>query len=290
MKYEKEKLLENTKKELDKHYLSNLFIYAMGSRTQKEFAELIGISKETANRIVKENYGSPLNKETLKKIAAHSEGRVRLCDLLIACGYKPTYSSPDIRYWREENINSIRNFIKEFLDGTVMITDASMEETYNLLYAVNDSAAFTMSDIKDYDCKEYPECESYRILMVTWENRELKVRLLTYIMLLGYVKRDGRFCTIHAVTEPKSIAMVDRQMKGVFEMANDAMLHDGLNVYDETLYDELTYFDASYDEPVQIELFDTQVAFLKEILSRTEILDTLDQKEKNTAENILKRL
>ena len=96
-----------TKKEFNRHYLANLFVYAMGSRSQKEFAELIGISKETANRIINENYGSPLNKETLKKIARFSENRVRLGELLTACGYKPTCSSSDIRFWREENINTI---------------------------------------------------------------------------------------------------------------------------------------------------------------------------------------
>lgn len=62
---------------------------AIGSRTQKDFAEIAGLSPYNLNRMLNDpesSLSSP-RKSTLQKIADASEGRVSYAQLMKACGY-----------------------------------------------------------------------------------------------------------------------------------------------------------------------------------------------------------
>lgn len=63
---------------------------AIGSRTQKEFAEIAGLSPFNLNRMLNDDSSSLSvpRKSTLKKIADAAEGRVTEAQLLWACGYE----------------------------------------------------------------------------------------------------------------------------------------------------------------------------------------------------------
>lgn len=227
-----------TKRQFDKHYLSKLFSFAMGNRKQKEFADLIGITKETVSRIINENYNSPLRKETLKKIAKHSERRVRLGELMVACGYKDSCEPVEIREWREINIRTIRDFVDEYLNRYPQIVDPELKEVYDLLFSEDDDPSFAYSEVKDCVSEDFSVCDSYCMLTVTWSNEKLDATLTAYVMLLGYVKRDGRFCSIKATTSPEKIAKIDIDMRHVFDNENKRLIESGSdgNVYDEEIF------------------------------------------------------
>lgn len=278
------------KKSFDRIFLSKLFVHAMGTRKQKEFAELIGISKETANRIVKKGYGSPLKKETLKKIAMCSENRVRYSELLVACGYKPSYGSEEMMIWHDSNLDSIRSFVDEYLNGSAKLVGAETQESYNLLYSVDSEASFSLSAPKNCLSTDFPECDSYCVLKVRWKNTDLKVCLTTYVMLLGYVKRDDRFCMIRATMSPKDMAKIDPEMKFVLEKANDSMLEDGLDVYDEEMFEEMSFEEDTADSHTSKKPTEEQITFLKDLLSKKEVLSGLSDEEKVAVAEILRNL
>ena len=64
----------------------NLLRAGIGSRTQKEFAQEIGMSKEHLNRMLNSEEINRPSKATLESIAAHMNS-VTISQLLTACGY-----------------------------------------------------------------------------------------------------------------------------------------------------------------------------------------------------------
>lgn len=67
---------------------------AIGDRSQKEFAEVAGLSYYNLNRMLnKDDNGVPAIK-SLEKIAEASQGRVTLGQLKAACGYAPDEKIP----------------------------------------------------------------------------------------------------------------------------------------------------------------------------------------------------
>lgn len=97
--------------------LSDLIKTAIGHRTNKWFAEEIGITPAHLSRILHEKYPYPPRKSTLKAIAACSEERVSEQSLYEACGYKPDHTaessslSPDMIRKRMEAtiLSELRN-------------------------------------------------------------------------------------------------------------------------------------------------------------------------------------
>lgn len=60
---------------------------AIGSRQQKVFADIIGISPAHLSRILNHKYDTPPSIDTIKKIASNAENNVTYHELLEACGY-----------------------------------------------------------------------------------------------------------------------------------------------------------------------------------------------------------
>lgn len=61
---------------------------AIGGRTQKEFAEVSGLSYFNLNRMLKNDSNGVPKRSSLEKIAEASQGRVTASQLLYACGYE----------------------------------------------------------------------------------------------------------------------------------------------------------------------------------------------------------
>jgi len=103
-------------KNFNPELLSNLITTAIGHRTQKWFAEEVGITPSHLSRILHGKYPSPPRRSSLKSIAACSEGRVSEQALLEACGYKADHTaesllSPDMIRKRMEAtiLSELRN-------------------------------------------------------------------------------------------------------------------------------------------------------------------------------------
>lgn len=75
------------KKAFDQITFSELLKKAIGSRKQKDFAGLVGISSAHLSRIINRRFDTPPSIDTLKKIATYAENGVTYQDLLETCGY-----------------------------------------------------------------------------------------------------------------------------------------------------------------------------------------------------------
>ncbi len=73
--------------DFDKTTFADLLKRSVGSRTQKEFAALTGISSAHLSRLLHQKFDSPPSIDTLQRLAAHAQNGVTYWDLLNACGY-----------------------------------------------------------------------------------------------------------------------------------------------------------------------------------------------------------
>ena len=71
----------------DQTTFSELLKRAIGSRMQKDFAAMIGITPAHLSRILHHRFDTPPSVETLRKIATNAENGVTYHDLLKVCGY-----------------------------------------------------------------------------------------------------------------------------------------------------------------------------------------------------------
>ena len=67
---------------------------AIGDRTQKEFADIAGLSQYHLSSLLSDKVSGVPRKSTLQKVADASQGRVSLALLLDACGYEQASSVP----------------------------------------------------------------------------------------------------------------------------------------------------------------------------------------------------
>lgn len=103
--------------DFDKLALSRLIRLAIGSRTQLEFSEQIGISAAHLSRLVRGRVDSPPTINTLKKIAGHAENGVIYQALLDACGYSlpegrenpPGHPKKDCRFLRATILSALES-------------------------------------------------------------------------------------------------------------------------------------------------------------------------------------
>ena len=94
---------------IDQERFHNLLVEAIHGRTQKEFAELAGMSRYTLNRYLTDGISNAPRLSTLQGIADASEGRVSLRELEYSVGI---YTEPK----QENSLNAPEHIRKRAED------------------------------------------------------------------------------------------------------------------------------------------------------------------------------
>lgn len=128
----------------NKDKLSELLKLALEGRTQKEFAQEIGISHEYLNRIINKKYKNPPSKDLLKKISYKSN--ISLEELMLICGYNKEglkYQKEDLLFELlsiiEENFECIKNEVCLFKSKEELIENLVKNFYFNVEYDIIDS-------------------------------------------------------------------------------------------------------------------------------------------------------
>ena len=201
---------------------------AIGSHYQKEFAERAGISPYGINRMLNsEDSASMPRKNTLEKIAAASENRVTLNQLLDACGYPLVNDTKpvDIFADQEKSLQIAMNYadgVKK-LSGTAMKYD-SVEvflETTIMAHGCADMQ-IKLWQTDDYHGPGHKNAEKKAHCSVFWTNMTDDFRLDFTLFFLettggGVVISDASFdLTTIVETQPTNSArfLLDAAEKG----------------------------------------------------------------------------
>lgn len=139
----------------------------IGTRTQKEFAEATGISKEYLNRILNNKEKSTPSLNTLMSIS-RCITNASLDELLASCGREPL-SDKELSGYVEGNIDkAVRLMLKE--TGTIWDSVQDAIDTLNLLYM--EDGKVIPENLERSECAENTSAEYYSLLSVKWADSE----------------------------------------------------------------------------------------------------------------------
>lgn len=134
--------------------LSNLIKKAQGDRSQIAFAKDCGISAGNLSKIINNKTGQAPLPETLKKIAACSQGGITFDDLSAAAGYNSnTPLSTEEKIDIETKINELKECLSTNRDKVVMsgenLSDEALDMVLDALsFGVRQAAVFNKLEKK----------------------------------------------------------------------------------------------------------------------------------------------
>lgn len=200
----------------------------IGSRSQKQFAEETGISKEHINRMLNNKEIDRPTVGTLDKIAAAMD-TVALDDLLISCGYK-IY---DIKNRAIESTGEVKSALNTVLaepfNNWKSIND--MLETVNMLYVSNINGEFRA--INTGTCEESKEhhwADSYAILEFKWREGDYSCK--TWAILFFTETKSGRIIPTNYIMDLESLIKYNAVTENMAGNKEHSVLgKDGTYVY-----------------------------------------------------------
>lgn len=166
----------------------NLLRAGIGSRTQKEFAQEIGMSKEHLNRMLNSEEINRPSKATLESIAAHMNS-VTISQLLTACGYD--IIPVETRVVRQED--AMLGAIGDIIDTRKPWQ--SLNDVVDTLKLLGLEETGKIRILQEKETENFDRGESYAVMEVSWGDNE-------YCFFT-------RFALFYCVTKKEHILLTD---------------------------------------------------------------------------------
>lgn len=174
---------------------------AIGNRSQKDFAESAGISKEHLNRMLRDGDINQPSRSTLKKIASASG--IDYERLLTACEYdvdfektkntslelKKRATLPTLRRVKKCVEDIHRGFSETVKNNPIFDDIEDLLELVDLLYSVED-IEYTLSEERDFGDIKHNNADCSRIITASWKDEYFEAEM-EILLWYAFLSRGG---------------------------------------------------------------------------------------------------
>ena len=224
-----------------------LLMKAIGSRTQKTFAEEAGISPSHLSRMLSLDEATVPTRKTLQKIASASEGRVSLAQLERVCGYPisapatPQDTSIDFRKRIQNEVQNIKQGLMEFRNKATTYESAeAMFDAVSMLYCTVD-VKIELEEPEPFDAEVASRlrrgptygAEHYQNATVSWADDDVAVEM--GCVLFFCITTKGHFIFSDVAFDLPTLAKTENPVAGKMMIPiserKDAVMSDYQTVY-----------------------------------------------------------
>lgn len=225
----------------------------IGLRTQSDFAEAVGITRQHLNRLLNETMIYRPSQDTLKSMAKNMAG-VSYKELLIACDY-PTLSIEELADILAIDLDSF--FMDREHNAATPVMHGPLSElcdTFEMLYSPEDveqKMTFIIKEAQDNTNKNYPDADKTTRIEMLWGDYEYSCKT-TFNLYYILAKSGGMVmlgCEVEKTADGESAVIKKRGAKNNMGSAEQRLLAAIFGTYSGTYYPTFeTGYGFPYDE------------------------------------------